>query len=416
MSDSSAASAGHPLLETLRESRGNQRAVILTEPLWGIPFNLFTPYMSVYMLALGVGDRGIGLVTSVGLSLQVVMAILGGPVTDKLGRKRATFIFDVLSWSVPTLLWIFAQDIRWFIVAALFNALMQIPRTSWTCLLVEDAPDNHLVRIWSLISIAVMLSGFVAPVAGALVSRFTLVPTVRGLFAFAFVMMTTKFIVLNAYADETRQGARRLVETRGVSLFKLLRQYTGVISELVRNRATVPAILVLLAVMIYNTVRNAFWAVLLTEGLSFSAESLSWFHALRSAVLLSLYVLVVPRMDHSRVRQSLLSGFTLTAGGLVCLIFAPARSIPVVVLATVLEASGYAISGPFMETLLVRAVNPKERARILALANVVVIGVTSPFGWIAGVLSEQSKVMPFVLLLGVMALAITAIAVYRRRV
>lgn len=405
----------HPLAETLRDSRGNQRAVILTEPLWGIPFNLFMPYMSVYMLSLGMDDRGIGLVTSLGLSLQVVAAILGGPVTDKLGRKRATFIFDCLSWSVPCLIWAFAQNITWFIAAALFNALMQIPRTSWTCLLVEDAPDRQLVNIWSLISIAVMLSGFAAPIAGALVARYSIVPTVRGLFAFGFVMMTTKFVTLNAFAEETRQGRKRRVETADKTIFQLLRQYVGVISALVRNRATVAAILVLLAVMIYNTVRNAFWAVLLTEGLLFPAESLSWFHALRSAVLLVAYLVVVPKLNHSRVTHPLLAGFGLTAMGLVCLIVAPERSVVLVVTATVLEAAGYAISGPFMETLLVRAVDPAERARILALANVAVIAVTSPFGWVAGVLSERAKTMPFVMLLGIMAIAILSILYYRRK-
>ena len=405
----------HPLAETLRESRGNQKAVILTEPLWGIPFNLFMPYMSVYMLSLGVDDRGIGLITTIGLSLQVVAAILGGPVTDKLGRKRATFIFDCLSWSIPCLIWAFARNIWWFIAAALFNALMQIPRTSWTCLLVEDAPDRQLVNIWSLISIAVMLSGFAAPIAGALVSRFTLVPTVRGLFAFGFLMMTTKFVTLNHFAEETTVGRRRREETEHQSLRALLSQYRGVISTLLRNRATVAAIFILLAVMIYNTVRNAFWAVLLTEGLLFPAEALSWFHALRSAILLALYLLVVPRLDHSRVTRPLLVGFSLTALGLVCLIAAPARSVLFVVTATILEASGYAISGPFMETLLVRAVDPAERARILALANVTVIAITSPFGWVAGVLSERAKAMPFVLLLGIMILAVGAILVYRRR-
>jgi MFS family permease len=371
--------------------------------------------MSVFMLALGVTDRGIGLVTSLGLGLQVFTGIVGGPVTDKLGRKRATFVFDILSWSVPTLLWALAQDIRWFIAAGLFNALMQIPRTSWTCLLVEDAPDNRLVNIWSLISIAVMLSGFVAPVAGRLVARFSLVPTVRGLFAFGCLMMTTKFIVLNAFAEETQQGKRRMEETRNQSIVELLKQYTSVISDLLRNRATVAAILVLLAVMIYQAVRNAFWSVLLTTGLMFPAESLAWFHALRSVVLLLFYVLVVPRLNHAKVKPALISGFLLIIAGLFCLVIAPLRSVALVVTATVLEAAGYAVAGPFMETLLVRAVDPRERARILALSNVVVIGVTSPFGWIAGILSERSKVMPFVMLIGVLILAVGAILFYRRR-
>ena len=57
----------HSLMDTLRGLRGNARGAVLTEPLWGIPFNLFAPYISLYMLALGLKVSQIGLVTSVAL-------------------------------------------------------------------------------------------------------------------------------------------------------------------------------------------------------------------------------------------------------------------------------------------------------------------------------------------------------------
>lgn len=47
----------HPLLQTLRELRGNPRASVLTEIMFGIPYNLFMPFFSVYMLALGITDQ-----------------------------------------------------------------------------------------------------------------------------------------------------------------------------------------------------------------------------------------------------------------------------------------------------------------------------------------------------------------------
>ena len=47
--------------------RGNTRACVYTEPLWGIPFNLYLPYVSIYMLALGLRDDQIGLLASIGI-------------------------------------------------------------------------------------------------------------------------------------------------------------------------------------------------------------------------------------------------------------------------------------------------------------------------------------------------------------
>ena len=36
----------NPLISTLKNLRGNPRACVYTEPLWGIPYNLFAPYAS----------------------------------------------------------------------------------------------------------------------------------------------------------------------------------------------------------------------------------------------------------------------------------------------------------------------------------------------------------------------------------
>ena len=52
------------LMDTLRGLRGNARGAVLTEPLWGIPFNLFAPYASLYMLSLGLKESQISMVTS----------------------------------------------------------------------------------------------------------------------------------------------------------------------------------------------------------------------------------------------------------------------------------------------------------------------------------------------------------------
>ncbi len=123
----------------MRNLRGNPRAVILTEFMFGIPYNLYAPYASVYMLKLGLTDEQIGLTVSVGLAMQIVWALLGGAITDKLGRRKTTLIFDLFAWSVPTLLWAIAQDFRYFLVAAISTGCFRVAMTSWSCLLVEDA-------------------------------------------------------------------------------------------------------------------------------------------------------------------------------------------------------------------------------------------------------------------------------------
>src|SRR5674476_518609 len=100
----------HSLFKTLTDLRGNPKACVLTEPLWGIPYQLYAPYVSVYMLDLGLKDSQIGLLVTIGMTMQIFWALLGGAITDKLGRRKTTFFFDFIAWSVPTLIWAIAQD------------------------------------------------------------------------------------------------------------------------------------------------------------------------------------------------------------------------------------------------------------------------------------------------------------------
>jgi MFS family permease len=58
----------------------------------------------------------------------------------------------------------------------------------------------------------------------------------------------------------------------------------------------------------------------------------------------------------------------------------------------------YALIYPFKEALVFDAVDPDDRAGILAIFNVAMLAIASPFGWIAGMLSERSRLLPFFLI------------------
>ncbi len=368
-----------------------------TEPMWGIPFNLYAPFASVYMLALGVSERSIGLIATVGLALQIITSILGGPITDKLGRKRATLIFDILSWSIPTLLWTLARSETWFYLAAIVNSMLRITMTSWTCLFIEDAPKHRVVHFWTWVHIAGIVAGVVSPLAGLLIDRFELIPMMRIFYFITFVSMTSKFVILNIYATETSQGEIRLRETANDSILSLAGELIRDVPRIFRSRGTLVAIILLAVHAIYITIRGTFFAVLLAEGLSFTAAEIGLFPALRSIIILAVFFFVVPRLDQERHVGYLLLGLVTTIASLVILVLAPVRGIGVVALATVVEALGAGLLAPYLEGFVTAIVDPHHRARILAVANTFVLAIASPFGWIAGMLSEAAKGLPFVL-------------------
>src|SRR5512147_1533859 len=113
----------HPLFQTMRELKGNPRITVLTEIMFGIPYNLFAPFASVYMLAFGLTDQQIGTIASLGLVVQIFSALLSGAIVDKFGRRLTLFIADLISWSIPCLIWAVARDVRFFVIAAFLNGL-----------------------------------------------------------------------------------------------------------------------------------------------------------------------------------------------------------------------------------------------------------------------------------------------------
>ncbi len=96
--------------------QGNARVIVLTEGLSAIPFQWQQLYMPLYMLALGVGEIEIGFLASVLFIMRFVGTLLGGYAADRFGRKRVLVVFDIMSWSIPMLLFAVAQN-PWYFLA-----------------------------------------------------------------------------------------------------------------------------------------------------------------------------------------------------------------------------------------------------------------------------------------------------------
>lgn len=394
----------HPLVKTLVNLHGNVRGCVYTEPLWGIPYNLYAPYVSVYMLALGLTDSRIGLVVTIGQAFQVLWTMLSGAITDKLGRKRATLIFDLLSWSVPCLIWAVAQDFSYFVAGAIVNAMWRVPHNSWNLLLVEDTNPDLLVDVWSWIHISGLLAAFVSPLTGLLIAQFSLVPTMRGLYLLAFVMMTAKFLVMNRMVTETEQGVVRKRETQGQPLLSVLRGYPAVLRKLLHARATLLTAGVMVVLSIYMIIRGTFWSILVTEKLQIPAEHLALYPFARALVMLLFFFLAMPRLRNMEVRNPMVLGFLGLIASHVILVSVPPRNYWLLLVATVIEACSMPLANTFLQKLIVVNVEAEERARIMAILNMGVIIFTSPFGWIAGRMSELNRSLPFMLSTGLFAL------------
>ena len=349
------------------------------------------------MIALGLTEKQIGLIVSISWFFQIFLALISGVVTDKLGRRLTTLIFDIVSWSIPALISAVAQNFWYFLAAGIINSIWRITHTSWSCLLVEDADQNQLVDIYTWIYIANLFVGFIAPLAGVLIGVFSFVPTMRGLYVFAAIMFTLKAVLTYQWTEETAHGKVRLQETKDQSVFHVFREYKGVLSGLLRSPQTLFTAGIMLVISITSLINGSFWSILVTEKLQISTQSLAIFPFVKSAIMLIFYFTVMPIIARMHFKLPMTLGFLVYVTSQVVLVTAPQGEYGFLILSVFLEACSVAAVSPLLDQMIVLTVDAKERARILSILSVGVILLSSPFGWIAGSLSTIRKDLPFLL-------------------
>lgn len=405
----------HPLLRTLAQLRGNPRACVYTEPMWGLSMNLCLPYATVYMLTFGISDVQVGIVTSIYMFSQMICAFLSGAIVDKMGRRKSTMIFDFLSWSLPCLIWAFSQGFWFFVVAALLNGMMKITTVSWDCLLVEDAPKDKITHIYSWVMISGNLSALFAPISSILVAKLTLAPAIRILYINAFIIMTVKLIILYKFSTETGTGKIKREATRNMPWSEMLSGYKSALRKILASRGTKFAIIISILVEIVGMIGMTFWQIIASRRIGIPDTLLPIFPMARSILSIILFFTVITHIKQSKLKWPLYGGFFSSIVSCILLISITNTGMwgyVILSVSLIFEALGVAVLSTLRESLVAIHVDPAERSGIMALLQTTVMLVSVPFGYIGGLLSDISRILPFVLSITLLLLGILATALF----
>ena len=392
----------NPMIDVICTAKGNELPCMLLEPLWGIPYNLYLPFASMYMVSLGVSAFQIGITQTVFFLSQVIFAILSGVLTDKLGRRWCTLIFDTLSWSVPALLWACAQSYHWFLVAAVFNGIWRVTENSWYLLFIEDSAEERYVRLFSVCHIAGLIAGFVSPLAFGFVQKYGVVPTMRVLYLITFVMMTAKFVILYFCTKETQIGKRRMEECRHVSLLSHLWNSRFILLDMLKDKRIMLTVALVASYMTMKGVQDSFWPILVTERLGIAEENLSIFATIKNLLMLVSYFFIVPHVNADKFKHPALWSLLLMALQQGMTILLRPGAYLFVALGAAMEAMALSILTPLTSALQTIAIPAEERARMQGFFFTLCLLVTSPFGMIAGALSDINRALPMGLNIGLL--------------
>ena len=390
----------HPLWRTLRSLKGNQWACVITEPLWSIPNNLFIPFASIYMAALGLQDAKIGIVTSIGLAMQFITALFSGAIVDKYGRRKTMLIFGLISWSLPCMLWAGAQGYWYFLLAIALNGLWRIIGNSFSCMIVENGDMDKLVNIYTILNLFGLLAGFISPLVGLCIDRFTLVPTMRIIYLISLVLMTVKFVLQYRLANESEIGKQRIEECKNSSLFALTFGGWGVFVNALRHTGLLLYVILMTLITCFNITQATFWPLFVTNSYGVSTSMIAVFPFIKAVTTIVIYLFVTSRISIHYISRPLLMALGTHFIGLSLLIlflpFAKA-AIAVVFFSAICEAAALAVLGPLCESIMSIAIPGKERARVNSLITAMILLISIPIGVIAGQLSQHNRLLPLVL-------------------
>lgn len=395
------------MVHTFLNLKGNPKACVWTEPLWGISYNLYVPYATLFMTAVGLTYADLGYITSITMAAQMIFAVLSGVLCDKMGRRRCTLVFDVLSWSVPELLWMLSQNFTWFAVAALFNGMWRVTENSWYLLLVEDAEKDQIVPLLSLTELMGLIAAFFAPLSKFAIDAFGLVPTMRFFHGLACVMMTAKFVILYIYGTETRNGVRRMEATKHRSMFSMLWECKDVYLSIMRDKRMMLTLGIMALYTLISTVSRNYWALFLNDNLGIAEGDIVFFTTIKSIVtLISIFVLV-PRAQKVPFKNPMLLSLAVYTASQILFLFNPGGwlLVPGLVASVVLEAMALSVLSPLVNSLVFVNAEEDERARVCGMVFATVALIVTIFPALIGVLAQINLVLPFIVNFGLLGLS-----------
>lgn len=390
----------------------NARAALLLEPLLGIPTTMYMGYMTLYMLAIGLTKVEVGIVTSIGLTFNFIFASQGAYITDRLGRRKTTLIFDTISWALAQLIWATANSMLAFVIAYIVNASVQIVSNSFLCLILEDNESEKKIHIFNFLQISVILAGFFAPIGIILINKMTLIPAVRTMQMFGMISVLVLIISRHLLVRETSIGIQKMNEMKDVRITQIYKAYIPTFKRIIKNRMLVLVLFLRVLNQIQLTIRNTYLAILVTERMGFAAGNMSIFFTVNSIVILLVILFVSPVISKSKSRRPIVLGISVHISATIILLISPeTHNYLLLVLSAVLVAFGTALTTPYIDSLAANTIVDEDRAASNSVISMAMMLFTIPFGYIGGILSDFDPRTPFVLTFVVFILCLVIVGI-----
>ena len=232
----------------------NARVCIACFPFWAVPYTIYTYYLSLFLMEQGLSSAIIATLMTVANASALVFSFIASPLVDRMGRRRSTLVFDLLSSPLPCVLYLASGSAVVAIIAQAVFGMNRIMSTGYYLLMIEDTSETNSVSAMNWFNIILVGAGLTTPFAGLVVSKMGLMQGERLFLILSTVSMTVQAIVRHLLVKETPTGLSIMNSRKSLSVRGMVREYGNTISYMVHNRRVLSAMIINSLIYVYYTV------------------------------------------------------------------------------------------------------------------------------------------------------------------
>ena len=363
---------------------------------------MYGPLMSIYIRNLGATVPQIGLFFTLSSIVPLALQILGGWISDTLGRLRAIAIGSVVGIFTYVAL-ILAPSWEWLLIAAAFSAITgALVGPSFDAFLAEQSSEKNRAKMFGISHALFGVVGFIGPALGGWLAE------IRG---FKFMLLIAGVMYICATVLRVSM-ARSLGKNGGRKTEKL--SFTGLKSNLGSMFGLLFAGGVVTWILITDGVRDTSFALSMNlfsvYMQDFGGLSLQQIGLTSSMFGLFMMLTVFPAgilSDKVGERVGIALGFALVGISLGMLVFLPFGAFGLYLIGWALAGVGVGLMQPAYMSLISKAVPEKLRGTAFGLFSTSLGLVSLPAPWIGGQLWQAvSPRFPFLITVVVIFLSI----------
>ena len=304
----------------------NARICLGTFPFWAVPYTIYIYYLSLYLMERGISSSEIASLMTVANASALVFSVVAAPVVDRMGRRNATLVFDLLSSALPCLLFLISGNIVVALIAQMATGMNRIMSTGYYLLMIENTEESNSVSAMNWFNIILVGAGLTTPLAGIVVSRMGVLDGERLFLIISFVCMTAQAIVRHVLVSETPTGIAVRNSKKRFSIAETVMDYGKTIRYMVSNRKVLDAMIINSLIYVYYTVGTTislFFTPYFSEYRGLSGVRLGLVGGIYAGGTLFSMILINPRIKPKHLYIYAIQASLVSLSGFALLMFCP---------------------------------------------------------------------------------------------